>query len=245
MDTEHPSEDSVNDAPPVSGEGASESFTEVGGDLPPELESRYKSMQADYTRKTQELSELRREAEAASEFFNALSDEDMRDDALRQLAEYVGPETLAAAAGFEVADEDNLEPDFSEFDESPAADPRVDQLAAEWESYKEAQQEQAILQEIESFTDGEMARLGVEDDAEQRAVLSIAATMDLDREGFPQLEAAKQMLDELYGSRQKEWIESKKAPRQPLQGEQAEEGYDFSNEEERRKRIAALIEANE
>jgi hypothetical protein len=48
MDTEHPSEDSVNDAPPVSGEGASESFTEVSGDLPPELESRYKSMQADY-----------------------------------------------------------------------------------------------------------------------------------------------------------------------------------------------------
>ena len=234
MDTEHPSEDSVNDAPPVSGEGASESFTEVGGDLPPELESRYKSMQADYTRKTQELSELRREAEAATEFFNAL----------RQLAEYVGPETLAAAAGFEVADEDNLEPDFSEFDESPS-DPRVDQLAAEWESYKEAQQEQAILQEIESFTDGEMSRLGVEDEAEQRAVLSIAATMDLDREGFPQLEAAKQMLDELYGSRQKEWIESKKAPRQPLQGEQADEGFDFSDADERRKRIAALIEANE
>lgn len=245
MDTEHPSEDSVNDAPPVSGEGASESFTEVGGDLPPELESRYKSMQADYTRKTQELSELRREAEAATEFFNALSDEDMREDALRQLAEYVGPETLAAAAGFEVADEDNLEPDFSEFDEMPAADPRVDQLAAEWESYKEAQQEQAILQEIESFTDGEMARLGVEDEAEQRAVLSIAATMDLDREGFPQLEAAKQMLDDLYGSRQKEWIESKKAPRQPLQGQQADEGYDFSDAEERQKRIAALIEANE
>ena len=244
MDTEHPSEDSVNDAPPVSGEGASESFTDAGGELPPELESRYKSMQADYTRKTQELSELRREAEAATEFFNALSDEDMREDALRQLAEYVGPDVLAAAAGFEVADEDNLEPDFSEFEEKPS-DPRVDQLAAEWESYKEAQQEQAILQEIESFTDGEMSRLGVEDEAEQRAVLSIAATMDLDREGFPQLEAAKQMLDELYGSRQKEWIESKKAPRQPLQGEQADEGFDFSDADERRKRIAALIEANE
>lgn len=245
MDTEHPSEDSVNDAPPVSGEGASESFTEVGGDLPPELESRYKSMQADYTRKTQELSELRREAEAATEFFNALSDEDMREDALRQLAEYVGPETLAAAAGFEVADEDNLEGEFADEFGEPASDPRVDQLAAEWESYKEAQQEQAILQEIESFTDGEMSRLGVEDEAEQRAVLSIAATMDLDREGFPQLEAAKQMLDELYGSRQKEWIESKKAPRQPLQGEQADEGFDFSDADERRKRIAALIEANE
>jgi hypothetical protein len=244
MDTEQPIGDSVNDAPPVSGEGASESFTDASGDLPPELESRYKSMQADYTRKTQEIAELRREAEAATEFFNALSDEEMRDDALRQLAEYVGPETLAAAAGFEVADEDNLESDFSEFEE-PVADPRVDQLAAEWESYKEAQQEQAILQEIESFTDGEMSRLGVEDEAEQRAVLSIAATMDLNREGFPQLEAAKQMLDDLYGSKQKQWIDSKKAPRQPLQGEQAEEGFDFSNEEERRKRIAALIEANE
>ena len=243
MSTEHPIEDSVNDAPPVSGEGASESFTDAGGELPPELESRYKSMQADYTRKTQELSELRKEAEAATEFFNALSDEEMRDDALRQLAEYVGPETLAAAAGFEVG-EDNPEQDFSQFEEE-VKDPRVDQLAAEWESYKQSQEEKAILQEIESFTDGEMTRLGVEDEAEQRAVLSIAATMDLDREGFPQLEAAKQMLDELYGSKQKQWIDSKKAPRQPLQGEQADEGYDFSNEDERRKRIAALIEANE
>ena len=243
MDTEHPIEDSVDDAPPVSGEGASESFTDVSGDLPPELESRYKSMQADYTRKTQEIAELRREAEAATEFFNALSDEEMRDDALRQLAEYVGPETLAAAAGFEVG-EDNPEQDFSQFEEE-VKDPRVDQLAAEWESYKQSQEEKAILQEIESFTDGEMTRLGVEDEAEQRAVLSIAATMDLDREGFPQLEAAKQMLDELYGSKQKQWIDSKKAPRQPLQGEQADEGYDFSNEDERRKRIAALIEANE
>ena len=243
MSTEHPIEDSVDDAPPVSGEGASESFTDVSGDLPPELESRYKSMQADYTRKTQEIAELRREAEAATEFFNALSDEEMRDDALRQLAEYVGPETLAAAAGFEVG-EDNPEQDFSQFEEE-VKDPRVDQLAAEWESYKQSQEEKAILQEIESFTDGEMTRLGVEDEAEQRAVLSIAATMDLDREGFPQLEAAKQMLDELYGSKQKQWIDSKKAPRQPLQGEQADEGYDFSNEDERRKRIAALIEANE
>lgn len=245
MDSEQPIEDSVTDAPPVSGEGASESFTDVSGDLPPELEARYKSMQADYTRKTQEIAELRKEAEAATEFFNALSDEEMRDDALRQLAEYVGPETLAAAAGFEVADEDNLEPDFSQFDESPVSDPRVDQLAAEWESYKEAQQEQAILQEIEGFTDSEMSRLGIEDEAEQRAVLSIAATMDLDREGFPQLEAAHQMLSDLYGAKQKEWIGSKKAPRQPLQGSQGEEGIDFSNEDQRRQYLASLIEAND
>lgn len=244
MDSEQPIEDSVTDAPPVSGEGASESFTDVSGDLPPELEARYKSMQADYTRKTQEIAELRREAEAATEFFNALSDEEMRDDALRQLAEYVGPETLAAAAGFEVADEDNLEPDFSEFEEK-VSDPRVDQLAAEWESYKEAQQEQAILQEIEGFTDSEMSRLGIEDEAEQRAVLSIAATMDLDREGFPQLEAAHQMLSDLYGTKQKEWIGSKKAPRQPLQGAQGEEGIDFSDEDQRRKYLASLIEAND
>ncbi len=246
MDSEQPIEDSVTDAPPVSGEGASESFTDVSGDLPPELESRYKSMQADYTRKTQEIAELRREAEAATEFFNALSDEEMRDDALRQLAEYVGPETLAAAAGFEVG-EDNLEDEFdlSQFDDQPAADPRVDQLAAEWESYKEAQQEQAILQEIEGFTDSEMSRLGIENEAEQRAVLSIAATMDLDREGFPQLEAAHQMLSDLYGTKQKEWIGSKKAPRQPLQGEQGEEGIDFSDEDQRRKYLASLIEAND
>jgi nitrate/nitrite-specific signal transduction histidine kinase len=244
MDTEQPFEDSeTTDAPPVSGEGASDSFTDASGDLPPELESRYKSMQADYTRKTQELAELRREAEAATEFFEALQDEGMREDALRQLAEYVGPETLASAAGFEVADEGTYD-DFS-FQEETPSDPRVDQLAAEWESYKAAQEEQAILGEIESFTDQEMARLGIENEAEQRAVLSIAATMDLDGEGFPQLEAASQMLSELYGSKQKEWMDTKKAPRQPLQGQQGGEEIDFGNEDERRKYLASLIEANQ
>ena len=245
MDTEHPVEDSVeNDAPPVSGEGASESFTQ-SDDLPPELESRYKSMQADYTRKTQELAEQRREAENAMAWVEALSNEETRSDALRQLAEELGPEVVAEAAGFEVAQDTEDELDFSQFEEPGVADPRVDQLEAELNAFKQAQEEQAILQEIESFTEQEMERLGIGNEAEQRAVLSIAATLDLDREGFPQIEAANQMLEELYGSKQKEWIGSKKASRPPLQGQQAEETFDFNNEDERRKYLAALIEADE
>lgn len=245
MDTEHPNEDSVNDAPPVSGEGASDSFTDAGGDLPPELEARYKSMQADYTRKTQELAEQRREAENAMAWVEALQNEETRNDALRQLAEELGPEVVAEAAGFEVAQDTEDELDFSQFEEPGAYDPRVDQLEAELNAFKQAQEEQAILQEIESYTEEEMTRLGIDSEAEQRAVLSIAATLDLDREGFPQIEAASQMLEELYGSKQKEWIGSKKASRPPLQGQAGEEAFDFSNEDERRKHLAALIEANE
>lgn len=247
MDTEHPIEDSeTTDAPPVSGEGASDSFTDASGDLPPELESRYKSMQADYTRKTQELAEQRREAENAMAWVEALQNEETRNDALRQLAEELGPEVVAQAAGFEVAQDTENELDFSQFeDDGTVADPRVDQLEAEWNAYKQAQEEQAILHEIESFTEQEMSRLGIDNEAEQRAVLSIAATLDLDREGFPQIEQANQMLEELYGSKQKEWIGSKKASRPPLQGQQGEETFDFNNEDERRKYLAALIEADE
>lgn len=245
MSTEDPIEDSVNeDAPPVNGEGASDTSFTSDSEIPPELESRYKSMLGDYTRKTQELAELRKEAEAATEFFNALNDEELRDDALRQLAEYVGPDTLAQAAGFEVGEDTFEELDFSEELGQPVNDPRVDQLAAEWESYKQAQQEAAVLEEIETFTDQEMDRLGIKDEAEQRAVLSIAATLDLDSEGFPKLEDASKMLNELYGSKQQEWIESKKAPRQPLQGSQGEESFDFSDTDKRRAHLAALIEAN-
>jgi hypothetical protein len=241
--TEQPIDEAQPDqvAPPEV-EVSESSFTS-DTDIPPELEARYKSMLGDYTRKTQEISELRKEAESAVEFFNALQDEQGRDEALRQLAEFVGQDEYLSAAGFAMDGEDNTE-DFSEFTEA-TGDPRVDQLSAEWEAYKSSQQEQQILGEIESFTDQEMGRLSIDNDAEQRAVLSIAATLDLDSQGLPQIEAASQMLNDLYGEKQKSWIDSKKAPRQPIQGEAATQGFDFNNEDERRAHIAALIEAND
>lgn len=241
--TEQPIDEAQPDqvAPPEV-EVSESSFTS-DTDIPPELEARYKSMLGDYTRKTQEISELRKEAESAVEFFNALQDEQGRDEALRQLAEFVGQDEYLSAAGFAMDGEDNTE-DFSEFTEA-SGDPRVDQLSAEWEAYKSSQQEQQILGEIESFTDQEMGRLSIDNDAEQRAVLSIAATLDLDSQGLPQIEAASQMLNDLYGEKQKSWIDSKKAPRQPIQGEAATQGFDFNNEDERRAHIAALIEAND
>lgn len=246
MDAEQPIEDSAQEeiTPPETGVGASEdsSFT-TADDLPPELEARYKSMQADYTRKTQELAEQRKEAEAALEFINALQDESQRADALRQLADFVGENEYLTAAGFEADAEDNEQEPMDDF--GGLNDPRVDQLAAEWEDYKKSQQEKEILHEIETFTEGEMSRLGIEDDREQQAVLSIAATLDLDQNGLPQIDAAYKMLNDLFGEKQKSWIDSKKAPRQPLQGAAGEEDFDFSNEDERRKRMAALIEANQ
>lgn len=241
--TEQPHEDSGEITPPETGVGASEeSFTDVP--VTPELEAQYKSMLGDYTRKTQEIAELRKEAEAAMEFVAALQDDSQRESALRQLAEFVGEDSYLTAAGFEADAQDTNDGDFSDED-FDISDPRVDQLAAELEQYKTAQQEKEILAEIESFTEGEMTRLGIEDETEQQAVLSIAATLDLDRNGLPQIEAASKMLNDLFSQRQKSWISSKKAPRQPLQGSQGDESYDFSDEDERRRRIAALIEAND
>lgn len=250
MDSEQPFEaqSDENIASHDTGVGTSdESFT-TADDLPPELEGRYKSMQADYTRKTQELAELRKEAEAAQEFLGALQDDSTREHALRQLAEFVGEDTYLTAAGFEADAGDNFEEDpssYEEEDDFSFNDPRVDQLAAEWESYKQTQQEKEILSEIENFTEGEMNRLGIEDETEQQAVLSIAATLDLTPEGLPQISAAHEMLNDLFGRRQKDWIGSKKAPRQPLQGSAGDEKFDFRNEDERRRRMAALIEAND
>lgn len=248
MDSEQPVEaqSDENIASPETGVGTSdESFT-TADDLPPELESRYKSMQADYTRKTQELAELRREAEAATEFMSALQNDYTRENALRQLAEFVGEDTYLTAAGFEADAEDNFKDGFaSEEDDFSLNDPRVDQLAAEWESYKQTQQEKEILAEIENFTESEMDRLGIKDESEQQAVLSIAATLDLTPDGLPQISAAQEMLNELFGRRQKDWIGSKKAPRQPLQGSAGDEKFDFRDEDERRRRMAALIEAND
>lgn len=66
--TEQPIDEAQPDqvAPPEV-EVSESSFTS-DTDIPPELEARYKSMLGDYTRKTQEISELRKEAESAVEF---------------------------------------------------------------------------------------------------------------------------------------------------------------------------------
>lgn len=247
MDSEQPIEaqPDENVASPDTGVGTSDDSFTTADDLPPELEARYKSMQADYTRKTQELAEQRREAEAALEFIESIQDESTRESALRQLAEFVGEDSYLTAAGFEADAEDTVDDEEFSDEDFGVNDPRVDQLAAEWETYKRSQQEKEILHEIESFTDSEMERLGIEDETEQQAVLSIAATLDLDSRGLPQIEAARGMLEELFNEKQKSWIGSKKAPRQPLQGTSADAKFDFSDEDERRRRMAALIEANE
>ena len=214
-------------------------------ELPDELRPVYRQMQAAYTQKTQSLADQRREAAEAMEFMQALQNEQDRSEALRQLVNFVGPDAYLTAAGYEFEDEDDDESDESD-NPQVASDPRLDEIVQWRESLQAQQDEDALISQIESFTEGEFARLGVEDDSVKELVLGRATVYDLDESGMPQIQQATEDVTRLLDERTESWIKSKKsAGRGPTPGQAAEEDeFEFSDVDERQARMAARLEAH-
>src|SRR4051812_1406642 len=101
VSTEAPSP--VETSAPVEAEQFSENFDPTT--LPEELQPAYKQMHGDYTRKTQALSEQRKEAENAVAFIESLRSEEHRQAALQQLAEDIGPDAVLEALGYTTDDD--------------------------------------------------------------------------------------------------------------------------------------------
>jgi len=231
--------------PPGSTTSDDHSFAEESfnpNELPDELQPVYRQMQAAYTQKTQSLASQRKEAEAAMAFMQALQDEQERADALRQLADFVGPDAYLTAAGFESGDEDSDE----EFSDTPVTDPRLDEIVQWRDQLLEQQQEAELIGQIESYTEGEFARLGLEDDGLKELVLGRATVYDLDENGMPQIQQAWTDVQSLLESQQENWIKSKKTSRPPTNGSSAtEDEFDFQDVDARQARMAARLEATQ
>lgn len=176
--------------------------------LPPELQSRYKEMQGDYTRKTQELAQQRQEAENAIAIVQALENEDTRDEAFQYVAEQLGYEVAQ-----ELADEMGLE----ELEEEPQFfDPRVDQLL----QIQEEQQIQQLDQKIQSQIDAAAKSAKLElTEAERSYVFRITAEMGPDAQGEPQVGEAMKQLQAILDAQAERLAKSKEpAPSPPLPG---------------------------
>ena len=152
----------VTDAPSLEETSASEpsettsqeDFTKFRlEDVPDEhreyVKQAYDQMRGDYTRKTQELAQQRREAESAMALISDLQSEDpdTRSHAIKWIAENFGENAVLEALGVEV--EDGAEDDEAEDKQPEFRDPRVDQLLAE----RERQEQEAALADLEKNID--------------------------------------------------------------------------------------------
>lgn len=238
--SEDPTEGNPDIEAPVADEPVAEdTFTSVKPDeLPEELQATYKSLQADYTRKTQTLAEQRREAEQATEFWNAIRSQD--PNAIRQIADVYGQETVLDALGYAL-DEDEPDTPTDPVEELRA---RLEGLEGQLTQKEQKAQEEALLAQIEADITKQFSGLDLADE-EQEIVTAHALTAGyVTPEGFPDVKKAYEDFTRVLEGRQKKWVEGKRAPRTPVQGTAGSEKVDLNDEEARRSLIASMLEAN-
>jgi hypothetical protein len=234
-----PDADHSDDDPNPDDAGDEESFTDFDLDaLPAEArqaaEAAQKRMQADYTRKTQELSQRSQEALQYKAIVEGLEDPQRRPEILRIL-------------GVEPEQDDWLLDD----DELNGPDPnqRVDELErrlAESEQLGEQRQieeaeDHAIAEQIESWEKSNDHALS----PEEISFVYLYADEYRAEDGKPNAKAAIDLLEGIVAGRQQQWIESKKAPRRMSKGKSASRQVDLSTEtkDQRIERMAAAAEA--
>lgn len=188
----------------------------------------YKRLQADYTRKTQEVSSQRREAEQAQALVNALRNPATQAQALQML-------------GLELEDDSE---DTGYVDPDERID-RLEQMLTERE--KQAEEERRMEQEATQI-DSELQRLSKADgrdldDSEIELIVSFAVANRLD-DGSPNVEAGYRQLQALYSEAQKRHIESKRNAPAPGIGSAAEKKWQLDTEEGRKAAMAEIAAAN-
>lgn len=219
-----------------------ESFTDFDLDsLPQEAraaaEAAQKRMQADYTRKTQEISQRSQEAGQYQAIVEGLEDPERAPEILRILGIDQGGEK----------DEWLLDEDEELY--GPDPNQRVDELEqrlAESEEIGQTRQieeaeDNAIAEQIETWEKEHDFALS----PEEISFVYLYADEYRAENGAPNAKAAIDLLEGIVASRQQQWIESKKAPRRMPRGKSASRQVDLSTEtkEDRITRMAEAAEA--
>lgn len=205
-------------------------YSGIPDDQREEVEKRIKGFQGSYTQAMQGVSETRKEAEQAQQIIAALQNPE------------TAPKVLEAF-GFELPQ-----------DEAPEDEPLLDpveqmqrelaQTRGELEAFRgeqhtaaqqAAEQEQFVTQ-VEALEKSE----GREFDAEEIQLLNKVAQRDA--MGNLDVKGAFDLLSGVYSARQKDWVASKKAPRNPSSGTPGSKAADLSNPAEFREFTANLAQ---
>lgn len=235
--SEQPDEAKLDDAPAPDAQAADSFWSGNPDELPDEVKPVYKNLQADYTRKSQEIAAARKEAEQATNLYQALNSRD--PDVLRQIADAYGQETVLEALGYAIDDEEP-EP-TSELD---ALRKELDGLKANLTESQQKAQEEALLAQIEADITKQFSGLDL-DEKQQEIVTAHALTAGYVTDGgFPDVRKAYEDFQSVLDSERAKWAKGKRSPRQPVQGASGTDKVDLSSRDERQKVIAAMLEGN-
>lgn len=198
--------------------------------LPDELQDRYRQMQGDYTRKTQDLADQRKQAEQATSFLDALQSDspDQQAFAIQSLANALGPEVVLNALGYEADDPDA--PDLGQEEVEPVHyDPRVDQLLEE----KESAEFEARLEAIETDIRSKITSAG-EFTPEEQELLFNAVLASEPKDNAPDVAGVVAQYQAVIDGRIKDYRDTKRgAPAAPLQGVSGVPAPDLTNQKSR------------
>lgn len=229
-EAEAPASESEDQAPSAEAESFTSSYNP--DELPEEArvayEAAYKRLQGDYTRKTQEVSQQRQEAEQAMMLVNALQNPQTQAQALQAL-------------GLELEDDG-----YESEDEYVDPEDRIANLEQALAAQQEAAQEEQLLNQEADYIDGELTRLAESDgreldDQELELVVSYALANRLEN-GAPNVEAGYRALQTISAEAQKRHIQSKRAGAPGL-GSAAEKKWDLDSEAGRKAALAEVAAA--
>jgi len=238
-----PTPDDVHseERPNPGGEEDAESFTDydldsLEGDARKAAEAAQRRMQADYTRKTQELSQQSQEASQYQAIVDGLFDPERAPEILRILGIDVGKADDDLLSEADLYEEPQTEQELQELRQRIEERDRFDE-----EREIVDQEDAQIAEGIESWEkehDEEFSKDEIE-------FVYLYSDQLRDEQGRPNVKGAIDLLEGIVAERQQRWIESKKAPRRARPGKPASRQVDLPNEttEDRVKRMAEAAEA--
>jgi hypothetical protein len=223
-----------------------------------DLRPGWKQLLGDYTRKTQEIAEERREIEEKAHYAQLIdmlrsNDPEENQVALKALDYdfYADPDVAADDLEDELYDEDYDEDDGLSAVQKKLAE--LEQWKADQESaFQESLQQQEAQQyedAVNEFLDESWVELkkqiGRDDfSEEEELVLEQMAAANLDDDGLPDLGKAYTLLSDVLAANRGKWVKSKDAPEVSTAGSSATQVPDLDDPKQRREymenRIAAI-----
>jgi hypothetical protein len=176
-----------------------------------EWEQRYKDLQADYTRKSQDLARYEKDPDFKREHF----------------------QKLASELGYSIEEPD---PDEGhEEDEYEFVDPVARKQLEELQSRLAESEQNRELAEMDRSVKAQFKRLGIDDDQDQELLLLLATRPGAppNADGMPDIEAARASLTKRDEAAQKRWAQTKRAPRIAGGGQTGTQVPDLDNEQDR------------
>jgi hypothetical protein len=217
--------------PAVAGPEGTPGTAEPPSEAEVDWQKRYADLQPEYTRTTQELSELRRERELYDMLIST-DDPDTRREVAQQL-------------GYVLEESDEPQPPGEGEDPWAARDARLDRIEQALTQRQQAEQDAQRAVEVRTAVDERLDQLGLAKEDQDWVLAYAINALPATDDGMPDVGRAAQVFEERETARQKAWAKSKQAPHIAPNGQSATEVPNLDDRQQRWEYMYRRMNANE